>query len=86
VLQDVRYPSGAWGHLVSLGELHGKGYVYRVVRNKLTVGVKKDKKLALKGMRNTNNNLYIEHVSIIPGGAEDDGAVTRRLSLGNRAQ
>jgi hypothetical protein len=55
-------------------ELHGNGYVYHVDRDKLTMRVKKVKKLVLKGRR-TKNNLYKVHVCIIPGGAEEEGAV-----------
>jgi hypothetical protein len=73
VLQDVRYVPKARRNLISLGELHGNGYVYRVDRDKLTMRVKKDKKLVLKSRR-TKNNLYKVHVCIIPGGAEEQGA------------
>jgi hypothetical protein len=37
VLQDVRYVSRSQRNLISLGELHGNGYVYRVDRDKLTI-------------------------------------------------
>jgi hypothetical protein len=43
--------SRARRNLISLGKLYGSGYVYRVDRDKLTMWVKKDKKLVLKGRR-----------------------------------
>jgi hypothetical protein len=69
VLQDVRYAPRAHINLISLGELHGIGYVYYAHRDKLTMRVKKDKKLALKGSR-TRNSMYKVHVCIVPTGAE----------------
>ena len=60
-------------NLILLGELHGNGYVYRVDRDKVTMRVKKDKKLILKGRR-TKNNLYKVHVSIVASGAEEEAA------------
>ena len=68
VLQDVRYMPRAQRILISLGELHGKGYLYHVERDKLTMRVKADNKLVMKGKR-TNNNLYKVHVCIVQGGA-----------------
>ena len=71
VLQDVRYVPRARRNLISLGELHGKGYVYRVDRDKLTMRVKKNKELVMKGRR-TRNNLYKVRVCIVSGGAEEE--------------
>lgn len=71
VLQDVRYVPRARKNLISLGELHSNGYIYRVDRDKLHMRVKKNKELVLKARR-TRNNLYKVHVSIVPGGAEEE--------------
>jgi hypothetical protein len=40
VLQDVRYVSRARRNLISLGELHGNGYVYRVDRDRGIVRIR----------------------------------------------
>ena len=70
VLQDVRYVSSAPRNLISLGELHGNAYVHRVDMNKLTMRVKENQKLVMKGGR-TKNNMYKVHVCIVPGGTEE---------------
>jgi hypothetical protein len=71
VLKIVRYVTRARRNLITCGKLHGNNYVSRVDMGKLTMRVKKDKKLVLKGMR-TRNNLYKVHVIIIPGGAGEE--------------
>ena len=68
VLRDVRYMPRARRNLISLEQLHGKGYLYRVDRDKLTMRVKADMKLVMKGRR-TTNNLCKVHVCIVQGGA-----------------
>jgi hypothetical protein len=59
VLQDVRYAPRAHKNLISLGELHGIGYVYYAHRDKLTMRVKKD----MKSSR-TRNSMYKVHVCV----------------------
>jgi hypothetical protein len=74
VLHDVRYMPRARRNLISLGELRGNAYVYHVDRDKLTMRVKRDTKLMLKGGR-TSNNLCKVHVCIVLGGAGEEEAV-----------
>jgi hypothetical protein len=68
MLQDVRYMPRARRNLISLGELHGKGYLYYGDRDNSIMKVKANKKLVMKGKR-TSNNLYKVHVCIVQGGA-----------------
>ena len=68
VLQDVRYMPRARRNLISLGALHGKGYLFHVDRDTLTMRIVKNKEVVMKAGR-TSSHLYKVHVCIVPGGA-----------------
>ena len=84
VLKDVRHIPKVRRNLISLGELHGDGYVYKVDRVKKTLMFKKDKKLMMKGKRN-KNNLYKMRASFVEGVADGD-THGDHISPGNQVQ
>jgi len=68
LLKGVRHVPRLRRNLISLGDLHGNGYVYNVDRDKKTMRVKKGKVTVMKGER-MKNNLYKVQGCIVGGGA-----------------